>query len=446
MDLQNAYDTVEWYALECILREMSFPPQFTQWIMMCVTTVSYRYSIQGRHSRILKAKRGLRQGDPISPLLFVLIMEYLHRCLSKLKSKPMFKLHPKCEKVDLTNICFADDLILFARGDINSVQLMMEEVRSAGTLPFKYLGVPITSRKLHIALYQPLINKIVQRMSSWTASLLSYAGRWLLIQSVIQSMTAYWMQIYPMPKKVIHHIGAICRTFLWCNKSNISKKSPISWESIREPRNAGGLNLVELNCWNKATIIKLLWNLQAKADKLWVLWMHTYYLKGNEVNHWHMPSSCSWIMRKMLSYREELENSSYWHSVVQAGKYKTKHVYNELRCEKPNVPWYKIFYQNAARPRAKFILWIDLWDRLPTKSRLARFGIITYGECVFCGKEETQEHLRFACVFTGKLWRTMLNWIGMDRVPHGWRNEKAWICMETSRKGWRRLLLKAVIT
>ncbi|XP_058784809.1 uncharacterized protein LOC131659669 [Vicia villosa] len=173
---------------------------------------------------------------------------------------------------------------------------------SAGTFPFKYLRVPITSRKLHIALYQPLIDKIVQRMSSWTTSLLSYADIRLLIQS----------------------------DFFWCNKGDISRKSLIAWESICEPRNARGLNLVELNYWNKATIIKLLWNLQAKSDKLWVIWMHTYYLKGNEVTNWHMPSSCSWIMRKMLSYREELEHSDYWQSAIQDGSYKTKHMYNNL--------------------------------------------------------------------------------------------------------------------
>ncbi|XP_058751690.1 uncharacterized protein LOC131624792 [Vicia villosa] len=159
-----------------------------------------------------------------------------------------------------------------------------------------------------------------------------------------------------------------------------------------------------------------------------------------------MPSSCSWIMRKMLSYREELEHSNYWHSTIQAGSYKTKHMYNELRGEKPNVPWYKVFFQNAARSRAKFLLWIALWDRLPTKSRLARFGVVTDGKCMFCRKEETQEHLFFACDFTGEIWRKMLNWIGMDKFPQDWKTEKAWLCMETSKKAGRdsfsRLLLQ----
>lgn len=60
MDMQKEYDTVEWAALEAIMREMSFPPQFIRWIMTCVGIVSYKYSINGHHSNHLKVKRGLR--------------------------------------------------------------------------------------------------------------------------------------------------------------------------------------------------------------------------------------------------------------------------------------------------------------------------------------------------------------------------------------------------
>jgi hypothetical protein len=200
MDLQKAYDTVEWTALETIMREMNFPPKFIYWIMVCVSTVSYKYAINGQHSEVLKAKRGLRQGDPISPLLFVLIMEYLHRCLQNLHKNPNFNFHPKCEKLQITNICFADDLIMFTRGDETSIKLMMGEFQkfsdstglkanpakckvyfggvpaleqkkivtatsfSVGTIPFKYLGVPLSSRKLTVHQCRPLVDKKVAKI------------------------------------------------------------------------------------------------------------------------------------------------------------------------------------------------------------------------------------------------------------------------------------------
>jgi hypothetical protein len=74
LDIQKAYDIVDRKAMECVLNEIGFPNQFTNWIMLAVTFVSYRFNINGNYTTIMKANRGLRQGDPISPLLFVIMM------------------------------------------------------------------------------------------------------------------------------------------------------------------------------------------------------------------------------------------------------------------------------------------------------------------------------------------------------------------------------------
>lgn len=105
---------------------MGFPRQFTNWIMIIVTTVSYHFNVNGKLSTVMPAKRGLRQGYPISSLLFVLVMEYLNRCLHQLQHNLNFNYHSKCEKMKITNLSFADDLLLFARGDALSVELMMK--------------------------------------------------------------------------------------------------------------------------------------------------------------------------------------------------------------------------------------------------------------------------------------------------------------------------------
>lgn len=94
IDPQKAYDSVEWSALEGIMRELGFPDLFVDWVMLGVTTVSDRYVVNGCLTDLLMAKRGLRQGDPISPLLLVIIMEYLHLCLQKYKLQPNFNFHP----------------------------------------------------------------------------------------------------------------------------------------------------------------------------------------------------------------------------------------------------------------------------------------------------------------------------------------------------------------
>ncbi|XP_058768387.1 uncharacterized protein LOC131642117 [Vicia villosa] len=482
MDVQKAYDTVKWRVLEDIPSEMNFPPQFIRWIMLCVSTVSYRYMINGQTSRILKAKRGIRQGDPISPLLFVIVMEYLHRSLTKLHNQPEFKYHPKCGKMRITNICFADDLIMFARGDNASVQSMMEEFHrfseatglyanptkcnvyfggvpdtiqqqilvttkfSVGKLPFKYLGVPLASRKLAIYQYEPLIDKIVSRIRHWAAKLLSYAGRLQLIKSVLFTTTNYWMQVFLIPKKVLHNIEAICRTFLWAGTDIISRKSPIAWDKVCYTKAAGGQNVTSLLEWNLATISKLLWNLQAKEDKLWIKWMDHYYIKGQQVMEWQVKANCSWILRKIMQCRERVQQTAYWPLAVQSQKYTTARMYRELRGPQLDVTWKHLIYYNYARPRARFTLWMALLNRLATKDRIARFGVNTNGECCWCKQVETLDHIFFECTTTGFVWSNVLTWLGYNRTPEYWSREKEWISDKTKKKGWKSQLLKIATT
>lgn len=77
-----------------------------------------------------------------------------------------------------------------------------------------------------------------------------------------------------LPKKVIHHIEGLCRNLLWNGKEERSYKAPVAWEKLCKPKNSGGLNIIELLHWNIATLEKLLWKIQSKADKLWVRWLN----------------------------------------------------------------------------------------------------------------------------------------------------------------------------
>lgn len=188
---------LNWKSLDTILHEMGIPSQFVKWIMNGVTTVNYRYNINEEHLKLMKAERGIRQGDPVSPLLFVIVMKYLSRLLHQMQLNPNFDHHSKCEKLELAHLTFTDDVMLFARGDIGYVTLMHQTLQifsestclmvnplkchvymgaidedtkqrimnmigfREGMLPFIYLGVPLTSRKLTVAHNMPLIDKIL---------------------------------------------------------------------------------------------------------------------------------------------------------------------------------------------------------------------------------------------------------------------------------------------
>ena len=117
---------VDWGALEGVLTEFGLPKKFIGWVMKVITIVNYRFNINGELSNVLETKRGIRQGDPISPLLFVLMMEYLNRIMVKMQRDPNFNNHSQCERLRITHLPFADDVLLHCRGDEKSIEMILK--------------------------------------------------------------------------------------------------------------------------------------------------------------------------------------------------------------------------------------------------------------------------------------------------------------------------------
>jgi len=128
--LHKAFDFIHWDFIHELLQALKFPKPFIQWIMTCVTNVSFRIQLNGQYHDDIEGKRGLRQGDPLSPLLFVLSMDYLSRLLKVTIGDPRFKFHPNYKSLGLTHLMFADDLILFCKADPHTLKLLMEALAS----------------------------------------------------------------------------------------------------------------------------------------------------------------------------------------------------------------------------------------------------------------------------------------------------------------------------
>ncbi|KAH0682376.1 hypothetical protein KY289_020128 [Solanum tuberosum] len=97
-------------AHELVMQELDFSNQFISWIMECVKTISYSILVNGEPTKPFPPAKGLRQGDPMSPFLFAIAMEYLSRCLTTLVGVKQFKFHSRCAKLQITHLCFADDV------------------------------------------------------------------------------------------------------------------------------------------------------------------------------------------------------------------------------------------------------------------------------------------------------------------------------------------------
>ena len=249
VDIAKAFDTLSWDFLFSCLRGLGVPEMFLHWLSSCVCTTNFIVGYNGTVNGYFKGTRGLRQGDPLSPYLFVIAMNCLSHMLNDVASQSRLKYHSNCQKIRLTHLSFADDLLIFTEGNIESVQCVLQvlkefEARSGlavsmqktsfyasgmsedeinriqvstgmvcGNLPFRYLGVPMNSRKLSLASCEPLLHQIKTRFSSWSTKTLSFSGRLMLIKTVISGITNFWCSSFVLPKACVAKINSMCSVF-----------------------------------------------------------------------------------------------------------------------------------------------------------------------------------------------------------------------------------------
>ena len=334
VDIAKAFDTLSWDFLFTALESLALSPPFICLLRACICLTSFTVGYNGTVRGFFKGKRGLRQGDPLSPYLFVIAMNYLSLMLDKEARTGYITYHHQCHKTKLTHLSFADDLLIFIDGLLESVQRVLQILREfenrsglavsmqktsffasgitdqetaviqastgmlCGTLPMRYLGVPLTSKKLNLQNCEPLILQIKKRFSAWSAKALSFAGRLLLIKTVISVITTFWCSSFILPKACINRINSLCSLFLWKGTSEGHNNARVSWETVTLTKDEGGLGVKDLHSWNLACILKLVWLLFFRPNSVWVCWFKEVILKGVLANYWiiNTRSNHSWLV------------------------------------------------------------------------------------------------------------------------------------------------------
>ena len=242
LDMSKAYDRVEWGYLEAVMRKMGFDEKWIQLMMICITTVSYSILINGEPKGMINPTRGIRQGDPLSPFLFLLCTEGLNGLIVQAANRGDIKGFALCRNgLRLTHLLFADDSLLFCRATnqerSNILEILEVYGRCSGqqinrnktTIFFskltfeekrehikqvlgvpeikqyeKYLGLPSFVERQKKASFEFIKEKVWRKLQGWEEKLLSQAGREVFDQSCRTSNSHLYYELFQTSHRALH--------------------------------------------------------------------------------------------------------------------------------------------------------------------------------------------------------------------------------------------------
>jgi hypothetical protein len=264
LDMSKAYDRVEWSFLEGVMSRLGFQSSWIRRIMRCLSSVSYSILINGDPFGYITPSCGIRQGDPISPYLFILCTEAFSALLMQAERDRCITGVPIARgRMRLNHLFFADDSLLFCKAQYGGMgkfdstvgkyesasgqRLNREKtsiffsrntpthtqsqilaaagIRSTNSLE-KYLGLPAMVGRSRRQAFMSIKDRIWCRISNWRNKFLSQAGKEILIKAVAQSIPTYTMSIFLLPKMLLREINSMLQRFWW---SHFEKEKGIHW-------------------------------------------------------------------------------------------------------------------------------------------------------------------------------------------------------------------------
>ncbi|XP_073120238.1 uncharacterized protein [Henckelia pumila] len=241
-----------------------------------------------------QSRRGIRQGDPLSPLQFIIVAEYLSRGLDSLFEQNRSLLFRTGRPFRLSHLAYADDIILFSNGSIPGIRLirdflyhyeqcsgqLISNAKSfiftakkcpqekkgryysitgfgEGVLPFRYLGATMFVGHRKRSYFNHIFVNASRKLQGWQSKSLSFGSRLVLIKSVLCSMPIFLLQVLQPPGIVLHRFEMLCANFLWGSNPGGHSIHWISWAKICLPTAEGGLGIRRLKDMVTSFSIKL---------------------------------------------------------------------------------------------------------------------------------------------------------------------------------------------
>ncbi|XP_074292350.1 uncharacterized protein LOC141619219 [Silene latifolia] len=345
LDMAKAYDRVEWPFLQRILTVMGFDSAWINRVMECVQTVSFAVLINGTPSREFRPSRGLRQGDPLSPYLFILCAEALSNLMTRAVEDRQLhgvKISPGAPVV--SHLLFADDSIFFAKATETEADVIKDVLRryeySSGqlvnldktTISFskgvpltkrsnlatrlgfveveeqsKYLGLPTVVGRSKKGLTDIIRDKLSKRLNGWRGKLLSRAGKEVLIKAVANSLPTYVMSVFKLPANFCDELRSIVSRFWWNHEEGKRGISWVAWRKLCQPKCMGGMGFRDFMSFNLALLGKQVWRLVTDPECLWARMMRAKYYPDGSILTADLGHNPSYTWRGLLEARKVME-------------------------------------------------------------------------------------------------------------------------------------------
>ena len=297
LDMSKAYDQVEWYFLEELIRKMGFNERWINHIMGCVKIVSYFVLVNGEPCGMIHPIRGIKRGDLLSPFLFLLCTEGLNEMVKSAERHGDIHGFSLCRRGPKPmHLLFADNSLPFCKANMEKCEnvlaiLNMYEEASRQKVnrskAFLFFSKSIPSEGKHgikVALAVPKImqyerylvlpsfvggekksnlsyikERVWRKLQGWEGKLLSQARREVLLNSVIQAIPTYTMGYFKLPLGLCNGIEALIKKFWWGQRGNYKKVHWVKWENRTKSKTIGCMSFSDLAMFNDSLLAKQAW-------------------------------------------------------------------------------------------------------------------------------------------------------------------------------------------
>ena len=330
--------------------KLGFHGDWVSLIMACVTNASYAIMVNGEPKGYIKPKRGLCQGDSLSPYLFLLCAEGLSALFRKAERDSLIRGISICRGGPrVSHLFFADDSIVFCKANTancNALQDLLSLYANAsgqvvntakttiffsgntthngrtsicamlGTAAFtqfeKYLGLPPVVGRAKRRAFHEIKDRVWRRLQGWKEKLLSQAGREVLIKAVIQAIPSYAMSCFKFPAGLCAELSSMVARYWWGQRGSERKIHWLSRQKLIKHKKEGGIGFRDLQLFNQALLARQGWRLLQHPSSLVCRVLKAKYFPHTSFLDAQIPCNASFIWRSICGAKEVLHKGLRW--------------------------------------------------------------------------------------------------------------------------------------